>query len=96
MTIYEFYREYILTHKALLVTNLRSLLSVSVRDNVVCLAYASTPDSIFLKVSFHVPITYLSNYGIKVSLVIDPIFISASTLTGVISIPVSEPDELPF
>ena len=96
MTIYEFYIKYILTHKAILVSYLRSPLSVSISDNVICLAYAATPDTIFLKVSFHQPITYLSNYAIKVSMIIDPIYISASTLTGVISIPVPEPDELPF
>ena len=96
MTIYEFYTEYILTHKAILVSHLRSPLSVSISDNVVCLAYAATPDNIFLRVSFQQPITYLSNYAIKISLVIDPIFISASALTGVISIPVPEPDDLPF
>ena len=87
MTIYEFYTEYILTRKAILVSYLSSPLSVSISDNVVCLAYAATPDSIFLQIHSQQPITYLSNYAIKVYLLIDPIFISASALTGVISIP---------
>ena len=50
MTIYEFYKEYILTHKAILVSHLRSPLSVSISDNAIGLAYAATPDSIFLRI----------------------------------------------
>ena len=96
MTIYEFYKEYILTHKAILVSHLRSPLSVSISDNAIGLAYAATPDSIFLRISFQQPVTYLSKYAINISLIIDPIFISASALTGVISIPVPIPDDLPF
>lgn len=96
MTIYEFYTDYILTRKAILVSRLHSPLSVSISDNVVCIAYADTPDNIFLSIPYQHPITYLDNYAIKVSLVVDPIYISASALTGVISFPVPEPDALPF
>lgn len=96
MTIYELYTDYILTRKAILVSHLHIPLSVSISDDVVCLAYAATPDSIFLKISFQQPITYLSNYFIKITLIVEPIYITASTLTGVITIPVPEPDALPF
>ena len=96
MTIYEFYTEYILTQKAMLITNFRTPVFVSISNGSVCINHTAPTSSSPIKLSYDEPITCLPNYGIRILLFIDPVFLVASTLTGVISIPVPEPDALPF
>ena len=96
MTIYEFYIEYILTHKARLETQFQTPLDVSICNDSVCINHTPPITRPPIKISHEEPVTCLANYGIRVLLCVDPIFITASTLTGVISIPVPEPDDLPF
>lgn len=96
MSFYEFYISYILTGKALLVSTnlqpLRTYLNVS----TVCLEYRTSASSRPFEIPHNISINQLIRYGIKITLVTDPIYISASLLTGVISIPVAESDDLPF
>lgn len=96
MTIYEFYKEYILTRKAKLETQFRNSLDVSIYNDSVLINHTPPSTSSALEISYEEPVTCLAKYGIKILLVVDPVFLAASTLTGVISIPVPEPDELPF
>ena len=96
MTLYEFYISYILTTKAQLVsTNLQPLIT-TLTASTVRIEYRTSASSVPFEIPHSIPINHLIRYGIKITLVTDPIFISASTLTGVISIPVPEPDDLPF
>ena len=96
MSIYEFYTEYILTRKARLETQFRTPLDVSIRNDSVWINHTSSRTRSPLKISYEESVTCLSRYNIRILLVVDPVFLVASTLTGVISIPVPEPDELPF
>ena len=96
MTICEFYAEYILTRKAMLITGFRTPLNVSISNGSVCINHTAPTTNSPIKLSYEEPVTCLPNYGIRILLVVDPIFITASVLTGVISIPASEPDEVPF
>ena len=96
MTIYEFYIEYILTHKVMLVTHFRTPLNVSISMSSVYIHHTAPATSAPIKLSYDDPVTCLSDYGIRILLVVDPVFLAASLLTGVISIPVPEPDALPF
>ena len=96
MTIYEFFQEYILTRKAKLETQFRTSLDVSIHNDSVWINHTPPRTRQPLKISYAEPVTCLTNYGIRILLVVDPVFLAASTLTGVISIPVPEPDELPF
>ena len=96
MTIYEFYTEYILTHKARLETQFRTSLDVSIRNDSVWINHTPPSTRSPLKISYEEPVTCLANYDIKILLCVDPVFLAASSLTGVISIPVPVPDELPF
>ena len=96
MTIYEFYTEYIFTRKAMLITDFRTTLNVSISNGSVCINHTAPTTNSPIKLPYDEPVTCLSNYGIRILLVIDPVFLAASTLTGVISIPVPVPDELPF
>lgn len=96
MTLYEFYTSYIFTRKAVLLSSLCNPLNVYTSNNKLCISYDSSPDSVPLTIPHHQPISCLSDYGIKIFLLTNPVFLAASTLTGVISIPVPEPDELPF
>lgn len=96
MTIYEFYNEYILTRKARLETQFRTPLYVSIRNDSVWIHHTHPSTKSPLKISCEEPVTCITNYGIRILLVVDPVFLAASTLTGVISIPVPVPDELPF
>ena len=96
MTIYEFYKEYILTHKARLETQFRTSLDVSIRNDSVWINHTSPSTRSPLKISYEEPVTCLANYDIKILLCVDPVFLAASLLTGAISIPVPEPDDLPF
>ena len=96
MTIYEFYKEYILTHKAKLETQFRTSLDVSIRNDSVWINHTPPSTRSPLKISYEEPVTCLTKHGIKILLCVDPVFLAASTLTGVISIPVPIPDKLPF
>ena len=96
MTIYEFYKEYILTHKARLETQFRTSLDVSISNDSVWINHTPPSARSPIKISYEEPVTCLANFGIKILLAIDPVFLAASTLTGVISIPVPIPDDLPF
>lgn len=96
MSIYEFYETYVLTGKAVFLSANLSPLRVSIYGYKLRLDSRVSVRELPLEISYNQPITYLSKRGIKIALVVDPIHISASILTGVISIPVPEPDELPF
>ncbi len=96
MTIYKFFQEYILTRKAKLETQFRTSLDVSIHNDSVWIHHTLPRTGSPLKISYEEPVTCLTNYSIRILLVVDPVFLAASTLTGVISIPVPEPDELPF
>lgn len=96
MTIYEFYIEYIITCKAKLETHFRTPLDVSISKGNVYINHTPLTTSSPIKISYTEPVTCLSNYGIRILLAIDPVFLAASALTGVISIPVPDPDDLPF
>ena len=95
MKIYEFYLEYLLTHRAKLVSHFNHPLDVTISNGHVYINHipaASSP----IKIPCEDSVICIANYPIKVLLVIDPVFLAASTLTGVISIPVPESEELPF
>ena len=96
MTLYEFYISYILTAKAQLVsTNLQPLIT-TLTATTVRIEYRTPAISGPFEIPHDIPINSLIRYGIKITLVTDHIYITASLLTGVISIPVPEPDDLPF
>ena len=96
MTIYEFYVKYILTGKALLVSTNLQPLRTYLNASTVGIEYRTSACSGPFEIPYDIPINHLIRYGIKITLVTDPIYISAALLTGVISIPVPEPDDLPF
>lgn len=97
MSLYEFYTTYVLTGNAkfLTATTLRPLRAYLNTSNI-CLEFEPSANRTTIAISYDKPISVLPHYDIKISLVVDPIHISASILTGVISIPVPESDELPF
>ena len=97
MTIYEFFTTYILTGKAvfLTATTLRPLRTYR-NSSIICLESEPSANRTTVAIPYDKPISLLPQYGIKISLITDPIFVEASVLTGVISIPVPEPDDLPF
>ena len=97
MTIYEFYTTYILAGNAqfLTATTLRPLRTYLNSPNI-CLKSEPSANRTTIAIPYDKPISSLPHYGIKISLITDPVYITASVLTGVISIPVPEPDELPF
>lgn len=96
MSIYEFYITYVRTGKALLVTTHLRPLKTRLSTSTLCVEYTSSIGSVPFEIPFDIPISFLPRHGIKISLVVDPIYITASTLTDVISIPVPIPDDLPF
>ena len=96
MSFYEFYISYILTGKALLVSTNLQPLRAYLSASTICIEYRTSACSGPFEIPYDIPINHLIRYGIKITLVTDPIFVEASILTGVISIPVSEPDDLPF
>ena len=96
MTFYEFYITYILTGKALLVSTNLQPLRTYLNATTVCIEYRTSACSGPFEIPYDIPINSLIRYGIKITLVTDPIYITASVLTDVISIPVPEPDNLPF
>ena len=97
MTIYEFYTSYILTGKATFLTasTLRPLRAYRNSPNI-CLKSEPSANRTTVAIPYDKPISSLPHSGIKISLITDPVYITASVLTGVISIPVPEPDDLPF
>ena len=97
MTIYEFYTSYILTGKATFLTasTLRPLRVYRNSPNI-CLKSEPSANRTTVAIPYDKPISSLPHYGIKISLITDPVYITASVLTDVISIPVPEPDDLPF
>ena len=97
MTIYEFFTTYILTGKAvfLTATTLRPLRTYLNTSNI-CLEFEPSANRTTIAIPCDKPISSLPHYGIKISLITDPVYITASALTGVISIPVPEPVDLPF
>ena len=96
MTIFEFYTTYVLTGKALLVSTNLQPLRTYLNASTVCIEYRTSACSGPFEIPYDIPINHLIRYGIKITLVTDPIYISAALLTGVISIPVPESDDLPF
>ena len=98
MTIFEFYMNYILTRKAVFLSAKYYPLNALIHGTTLLLEYkASIGNSpIEIEIEHNLSITALRACGIKIALITDTVFIEASTLTGVISIPVSEPDDLPF
>ena len=96
MTIYEFYINYILTRKAVFLSTNLTPLSVLRLGDTLRLDYKLLTQELHIEIPYNQDITYLSKRGVKIFLLSDPIFVEASTLTGVISIPVPEPDDLPF
>ena len=96
MSIYEFYVAYILTGKALLVSTTLQPLRTILTATTIRIEYRTLPNSGHFEIPHDIPINSLIRYGIKITLVTDHIYITASLLTGVISIPVPEPDKLPF
>ena len=96
MSIYEFYISYILTGKALLVSIHFHPVKAKLNFSTISIEYTTAANSRHYEISHEMHINDLSRYGIKITLVTDPIYITASSLTGVISIPVPEPEELPF
>ena len=97
MTVYEFYTTYVLTGKAIFLTasTLRPLRTY-LNSSDICLESEPSANRTTIAIPYDKPISSLPQYGIKISLITDPIFVEASVLTGVISIPVPEPDNLPF
>ena len=97
MSIYEFYTTYVLAGKARFLTNniLRPLRAYLNSSNI-CLEYEPSANRTTVEIPYDKPISSLPHYGIKIALITDPVYITASVLTGVISIPVPEPDNLPF
>lgn len=97
MTIYEFFTTYILTGKAMFLTaTTHCPLRTYRNSSIICLESEPSANRTTVAIPYDKPISSLPQYGIKISLITDPIFVEASTLTGVISIPVPEPDDLPF
>ena len=96
MTIFEFYMSYILTRKALLIDYYGNVINVKTRKEFLHLIFDSKTGKGPLNIQHSDSIDMFPRLGIRITIVVSPIFITASALTGVISIPVSEPDDLPF
>ena len=96
MSIYEFYTTYVRTGKALLVTTNLQPLKTRLSTSTLCVEYTSSIGSVPFEIPLDSPISSLPRQGIKIALVVDPIYITASMLTDVISIPVPIPDDIPF
>ena len=71
-------------------------LRTCLNSSIICLESEPSANRTTVAIPYAKPISSLPHYGIKISLITDPIFVEASTLTGVISIPVPIPDDLPF
>ena len=96
MTIYEFYMSYMLTRNALLIDHYGNVINAKTRKEFLHLIFDSKTGRGPLNINHSESIDMFSRLGIRITIVVKPIFITASTLTDVISIPVPEPDNLPF
>ena len=96
MTIYEFYMSYILTSKALLIDSYGNVINAKTRKEFIHLIFDSKTGRGPLNIHHGESIDMFPRLGIRITILVSPIFITASTLTGVISIPVPMPDDLPF
>ena len=96
MTIFEFYMSYILTRKALLIDYYGNVINAKTRKEFLHLIFDSKTGRGPLNIQHGESIDMSPRLGIRITIVVKSIFITASTLTDVISIPVSEPDDLPF
>ena len=96
MTIFEFYMSYMLTRKALLIDHYGNVINAKTRKEFLHLIFDSKTGRGPLNIHHNESIDMFSLLGIHITIVVKPIFITASTLTGVISIPVPEHDDLPF
>ena len=96
MTIYEFYMNYILSRKAVFLSAKPHPLNSLILGANLRLGYRDSVDNSTIEIEHNLSITALRACGIKIALITDTVFIDASTLTGVISIPLPIPDELPF
>lgn len=96
MTIFEFYMSYILTRKALLIDHYGNVINAKTHKEFLHLIFDSKTGIGPLNIQHSKCIDIFSRLDIRITIIVKPIFITASTLTGVISIPVSEPVDLPF
>ena len=96
MTIFEFYMSYMLTRKALLIDHYGNVINAKTRKEFLHLIFARKSGRGPLNVPHSESIDMSSRLGIRITIIVKPIFVEASMLTGVISIPVPEPDDLPF
>ena len=96
MTIFEFYMSYILTHKALLIDHYGNVINTTTRKEFLHLIFDRKSGRGPLNVPHSESINMFSRLGIRITIIVKPIFVEASMLTGVISIPAPEPDNLPF
>ena len=96
MTIFEFYMSYMLTRKALLIDHYGNVINAKTRKEFLHLIFDRKTGRGPLNVPHSESIDMFSRLGIRITIIVKPIFITASMLTGVISIPVPEPDDLPF
>ena len=96
MTIFEFYMSYVLTRKALLIDHYGKVINAKTRKDFLHLIFDSKTGRGPLNIRHDESIDILTRLGIRITITVKPVFISASVLTGVISIPVPEPDDLPF
>ena len=96
MTIFEFYMSYILTRKALLIDHYGNVINAKTRKEFLHLTFDRKSGRGPLNVPHSESIDMFSRLGIRITIIVKPIFVEASMLTGVISIPVPIPDDLPF
>ena len=96
MSIFEFYMSYVLNRKALLIDHYGNVINAKTRKEFLHLIFDSKTGRGPLNINHSESIDLFSRLGIRISILVKPIFITASTLTDVISIPVPEPDDLPF
>ena len=96
MTIFEFYMSYVLTRKALLIDHYGKVINAKTRKDFLHLIFDSKTGRGPLNIRHDESIDILTRLGIRITITVKPVFISASVLTGVISISVPEPDDLPF
>ena len=96
MTVCEFYTSYILTRKALLIDYYGNVINAKTRKEFLHLIFDSKTGRGPLNIHHGESIDMFPRLGIRITIIVNPIFITASMLTGVISIPVPEPDDLPF
>ena len=96
MTILEFYKTYILTRKAYLMDYHGTVVKPVTRKQYLHLEFDPQIGRAPMNINHSKSIEVLSRVGIQIVLITHPIYLTASALTGVISIPVPEPDELPF